>query len=204
MYMCTYTGGYLHSLLELHSLSLLYHFFSLPYCTSNLMLLLNILIHLTSHASPHYPLLLTTHASDRLVSKKFCWSTLQSTIVLPLNSQPPHLPTAILNPYRPVSCFLKCIRTCVSVTQVAEISKSKAIIAFTTSGSTALRVSKLRPTVPIIAVTYSMETARWLAMVSTRTHAFLSRTCEYINLTTIILTFLFSSTLTFFLTSLSH
>ena len=52
------------------------------------------------------------------------------------------------------------------LSQVAEISKSKAIIAFTTSGSTALRVSKLRPTVPIIAVTYSMETARWLAMVS--------------------------------------
>jgi pyruvate kinase len=33
------------------------------------------------------------------------------------------------------------------------------------SGSTALRVSKLRPTVPVIAVTYNIETARWLAMV---------------------------------------
>jgi pyruvate kinase len=49
--------------------------------------------------------------------------------------------------------------------QVADISNSKAILAFTTSGSTALRVSKLRPTVPVIAVTYSIETARWLAMV---------------------------------------
>mmetsp|Transcript_33333 Transcript_33333/g.31803 ORF Transcript_33333/g.31803 Transcript_33333/m.31803 type:complete len:583 (+) Transcript_33333:144-1892(+) len=49
--------------------------------------------------------------------------------------------------------------------QVADISNSKAILAFTTSGSTALRVSKLRPTVPVIAVTYSIETARMLAMV---------------------------------------
>ena len=70
-----------------------------------------------------------------------------------------------------------CVCTYVSLLQVAEISKSKAIIAFTTSGSTALRVSKLRPTVPIIAVTYSMETARWLAMVRTHTHATVVRTC---------------------------
>jgi len=48
--------------------------------------------------------------------------------------------------------------------QVSSISKSKAIIAFTSSGSTALRMSKLRPSVPIIAATYDIDTARWLAM----------------------------------------
>jgi hypothetical protein len=48
--------------------------------------------------------------------------------------------------------------------QVADISKSKAIIAFTTGGGTALSVSKLRPKVPIIAACYSVQTARWLAM----------------------------------------
>jgi pyruvate kinase len=54
---------------------------------------------------------------------------------------------------------------CLAARQVAETSNSKAILAFTMSGSTALRVSKLRPTVPVIAVTYNIETARWLAMV---------------------------------------
>jgi pyruvate kinase len=48
---------------------------------------------------------------------------------------------------------------------VAEISKSKAILAFTSSGTTAQRMSKLRPSVPIIAVTYNIETARWLSML---------------------------------------
>jgi pyruvate kinase len=48
--------------------------------------------------------------------------------------------------------------------QVADISKSKAIIAFTTSGGTALSMSKLRPNVPILAACYSQQTARWLAM----------------------------------------
>ena len=47
---------------------------------------------------------------------------------------------------------------------MADISKSKAIIAFTTSGGTALSVSKLRPNVPVIAACYSVQTARWLAM----------------------------------------
>ena len=48
--------------------------------------------------------------------------------------------------------------------QVADISKSKAIIAFTKGGGTALSISKLRPKVPIIAACYNIETARWLAM----------------------------------------
>jgi pyruvate kinase len=49
--------------------------------------------------------------------------------------------------------------------QVAAISNSKAIIAFTTSGCTPLAVSKLRPSVPVIAACYDIQTARWLAMV---------------------------------------
>lgn len=74
--------------------------------------------------------------------------------------------TPSILPYPLLLTVLKSTLCSVPLSQVAEISKSKAIIAFTTSGSTALRVSKLRPTVPIIAVTYSAETARWLAMVS--------------------------------------
>ena len=49
--------------------------------------------------------------------------------------------------------------------QVADISKSKAIVAFTASGSTVMSVARLRPSVPIIAITYSYETARYLSMV---------------------------------------
>eukprot|EP01035_Chromulina_nebulosa_P018739 gene18739-24504_t len=49
--------------------------------------------------------------------------------------------------------------------QVADISKSKAIVAFTESGGTALRVAKIRPHVPIIAACYSIRTARYLALV---------------------------------------
>jgi len=49
--------------------------------------------------------------------------------------------------------------------QVADISKSKVILAFTASGGTVLRVSKLRPKVPVIAACYNWETARQLAMV---------------------------------------
>ena len=49
--------------------------------------------------------------------------------------------------------------------QVASISKSKAILAFTSSGGTVMRVARVRPTVPIIAACYDIETARQLAMV---------------------------------------
>ena len=53
----------------------------------------------------------------------------------------------------------------IAARQVAEISKSKAILAFTSSGSTVLRVARLRPKVPIIAACYEIETARFLALV---------------------------------------
>ena len=48
--------------------------------------------------------------------------------------------------------------------QTADISKSKAIVAFTSSGGTVMRVSKLRPTVPIIAGCYNIKVARQLAI----------------------------------------
>jgi len=49
--------------------------------------------------------------------------------------------------------------------QVASISGSKAILAFTSSGGTVMRVARLRPDVPIIALTYNPKTARALSMV---------------------------------------
>ena len=47
---------------------------------------------------------------------------------------------------------------------MADISKSAAIIAFTNTGATALRIAKLRPNVPIIAACYDIETARILSI----------------------------------------
>lgn len=49
--------------------------------------------------------------------------------------------------------------------QVADVSKSKAIVAFTESGGTAVRAAKVRPNVPVIAACYNIETARQLALV---------------------------------------
>ena len=49
--------------------------------------------------------------------------------------------------------------------QVASISGSKAILAFSASGGTVMRVARLRPNVPIIAITYNVDTARYLSMV---------------------------------------
>jgi len=49
--------------------------------------------------------------------------------------------------------------------QVAKLSKSKAIVAFSTSGGTAISVSQLRPTVPIIAACEDIKVARQLALV---------------------------------------
>jgi len=49
--------------------------------------------------------------------------------------------------------------------QAAALSNSKAILAFTSTGGTVMRLARLRPTVPIIAVTYQWSTARWLALI---------------------------------------
>jgi pyruvate kinase len=49
--------------------------------------------------------------------------------------------------------------------QVASVSNSKAIVVFTTSGNTAINLSKLRPTVPIIAACENIHIARQLALV---------------------------------------
>lgn len=48
--------------------------------------------------------------------------------------------------------------------QVAETIKSKAIVAYTTTGSTTYRVARERPEVPIIGLTPKIETARKLAL----------------------------------------
>lgn len=48
--------------------------------------------------------------------------------------------------------------------QVADISNSKCILAFTSSGGTVLRVAKIRPNVPILAACYNIYTARQLAL----------------------------------------
>lgn len=53
----------------------------------------------------------------------------------------------------------------VAARQVADISNSKAIVAFTSSGGTVMRMAKLRPTVPIIAGCYDIKVARWMALL---------------------------------------
>ncbi len=52
----------------------------------------------------------------------------------------------------------------VAAAQVASTLKAAAIVTFTTSGSTALRASRERPTVPILLLTESESTARRLAL----------------------------------------
>lgn len=48
---------------------------------------------------------------------------------------------------------------------VANLSKSKALLVFTSSGGTVTRCARLRPTVPIVAACYNIEIARQLALV---------------------------------------
>ena len=52
----------------------------------------------------------------------------------------------------------------VAAAQVARTVNAAAIVTFTTSGSTALRASRERPTVPILSLTESESTARRLAL----------------------------------------
>ena len=48
---------------------------------------------------------------------------------------------------------------------IAETLDVKAVIAWTSSGSTALRIARERPRIPVLAVTPSLQTARRLALV---------------------------------------
>ena len=48
---------------------------------------------------------------------------------------------------------------------MADISNSKAIVAFTCTGGTALRMSRLRPKVPILAVCDNIRVARWMSLL---------------------------------------
>ncbi|MBV8398178.1 MAG: pyruvate kinase [Acetobacteraceae bacterium] len=49
--------------------------------------------------------------------------------------------------------------------QVSHTIGAEAIVAFTSSGSTALRIARLRPEAPVIGLTPSLETARRMAVV---------------------------------------
>ncbi len=49
--------------------------------------------------------------------------------------------------------------------QVAETLGAAAVIAFTSTGATALRAARKRPEVPVLAMTYDLRTARQLALV---------------------------------------
>mmetsp|Transcript_26236 Transcript_26236/g.40759 ORF Transcript_26236/g.40759 Transcript_26236/m.40759 type:complete len:586 (+) Transcript_26236:137-1894(+) len=52
----------------------------------------------------------------------------------------------------------------IAARQIAQTVNAKGIVSFTLQGSTALRASQERPTVPILAITPFKETARQLAM----------------------------------------
>ncbi|MCK4866852.1 MAG: pyruvate kinase, partial [Alphaproteobacteria bacterium] len=49
--------------------------------------------------------------------------------------------------------------------QVAQTLSAKAVVTYTTSGSTSLRIARERPQVPILSLTPKVETARQLAIV---------------------------------------
>lgn len=51
-----------------------------------------------------------------------------------------------------------------STKQIAQTIAAKAIVSFTVSGSTVLKVSKVRPLVPVLAITPFRETARQLSL----------------------------------------
>jgi pyruvate kinase len=51
-----------------------------------------------------------------------------------------------------------------AASQVAHTLSAAAIVTYTTSGSTALRVARERPEVPILVLTEEQKTARWLSL----------------------------------------
>ena len=53
----------------------------------------------------------------------------------------------------------------VAAAQIACTINAKAIVSFTTSGSTALRAARERPPVPILGLTSNKETARYLSLI---------------------------------------
>lgn len=52
----------------------------------------------------------------------------------------------------------------IAAKELAENVKAKCLVVFTTSGTTAWRIARLRTTVPILAVTPNLETARYLTL----------------------------------------
>jgi pyruvate kinase len=51
-----------------------------------------------------------------------------------------------------------------AASQVAHTLSAAAIVTYTTSGSTALRVARERPEVPVLVLTQELKTARWLSL----------------------------------------
>lgn len=52
-----------------------------------------------------------------------------------------------------------------SVLEMSKYLEYDAVVAFTTTGTTALRISRLRPRRPVLAITSTAKTARWLNLV---------------------------------------
>lgn len=53
---------------------------------------------------------------------------------------------------------------CDVILQVADTLSAKAIVVFTSRGTTVQKAAQLRPTVPVMGVTPNIETARGLAL----------------------------------------
>lgn len=52
----------------------------------------------------------------------------------------------------------------IAAEQVAQDINADAIVTYTTSGSTALRIARLRPSMPILCLTQNLDTARYLCL----------------------------------------
>ncbi len=93
--------------------------------------------------------------------------TMQQLIINKIESDPTYkkdlasfTPKALgMNAKDPTVAITMAART------VADISASKALLCFTSSGGTVMRAARFRPSVPIIAACYNKEIARQLAMV---------------------------------------
>jgi pyruvate kinase len=94
--------------------------------------------------------------------------TMQQLIINKIEGDPVYRKD-LVSSFAPSSLHVSTRDPTVAITmaarQVADISKSKALICFTSSGGTAMRAARFRPSVPIVAACYNLEVARQLAMV---------------------------------------
>ena len=75
----------------------------------------------------------------------------------------PHYQT-YLNSFTPTHDSTAAAAMMIATRQITQTVGAKAIVSFTVGGSTALRASKKRPNVPILAISPVAETARQLAL----------------------------------------